>query len=56
MDVELVYFVGCPNWQQAERRLREALASAGHTVTLQMVRSLPRRQQSVCDSAAHRPA
>lgn len=29
MDVTLLYFDGCPNWQVADERLQEALASAG---------------------------
>ena len=30
MDVTLRYFDGCPNWQTADVRLREALAVTGH--------------------------
>lgn len=26
MKIELLYFDGCPNWQQTEQHLREALA------------------------------
>lgn len=33
MDVALLYFDGCPNWQQTDERLREALASAGRDLT-----------------------
>lgn len=29
MDVTLLYFDGCPNWQVADERLQEALARAG---------------------------
>ena len=29
MRVELLYFDGCPSWQETERRLHDALASAG---------------------------
>lgn len=29
MQVELVYFDGCPSWQVADQRLREALSLAG---------------------------
>ena len=29
MQVELLYFDGCPNWQETEQRLREAMATAG---------------------------
>ena len=29
MDVTLLYFDDCPNWQVADNRLREALALAG---------------------------
>lgn len=40
MKVELLYFEGCPNWQAADARLREALAPLGRgtvTVTHQVV-------------------
>lgn len=30
MDVELLFFDGCPNWRTADQRLREALRQAGH--------------------------
>lgn len=33
MNVELVYFEDCPNWQLAEVRLREALGARGDTTT-----------------------
>ena len=29
MDVQLLFFDGCPNWQQTDERLREAVALAG---------------------------
>lgn len=29
MDVKIQYFDGCPNWQTAETRLREALDAVG---------------------------
>lgn len=29
MQVELLYFAGCPNWQRTDERLRDALARAG---------------------------
>ncbi len=29
MDVQLLYFDGCPNWQETDRLLREALAATG---------------------------
>ena len=29
MQVELLYFDGCPNWQVADQRLHEALALTG---------------------------
>ncbi len=29
MHVSLLYFDGCPNWQVADKRLREALAQVG---------------------------
>jgi hypothetical protein len=31
VHVSLLYFDGCPNWQLADERLREALAHAGRT-------------------------
>ena len=31
MDVVLLHFDGCPNWQTAHERLREALGRAGRT-------------------------
>lgn len=37
MTVTLLYFDGCPNWREAEGRLREALREAGRpeqTITL----------------------
>ncbi|KGH48242.1 MULTISPECIES: hypothetical protein [Modestobacter] len=30
MNVTLVYFGGCPNWQEADARLRAALVATGH--------------------------
>ena len=30
MEVTLRYFDGCPNWQTAEARVREALTATGH--------------------------
>lgn len=29
MDVRLLYFDGCPNWQETQHRLSEALAAVG---------------------------
>jgi hypothetical protein len=29
MDIELLYFAGCPNWHLARERLREALVMVG---------------------------
>lgn len=40
VDVTLLYFDGCPNWHQAEARVRQALATAGlaeKTLTLHRV-------------------
>ena len=37
MDVQLLYFDGCPNWQETEARLREAMAVAGGGITLTRV-------------------
>lgn len=31
MHVVLRFFAGCPNWETADRRLREALDRTGHT-------------------------
>lgn len=33
MDVRLLYFDGCPNWQETDDRLREALAQEGLDLT-----------------------
>lgn len=30
MDIEIVYFDGCPNWKLAHQRVLEALNAAGH--------------------------
>jgi hypothetical protein len=30
MDIELLYFAGCPNWHLARERLGQALTTAGH--------------------------
>ncbi len=38
VDVRLLYFDGCPNWQETDRRLREAIAVAGLAVTPQYVK------------------
>ena len=38
MDVDLLFFDGCPNWQETERRLHEALAlGKREAVTLRYV-------------------
>jgi hypothetical protein len=33
MEIELLYFEGCPNWQLAAARLREALRAVGAAET-----------------------
>ncbi|MDA8345385.1 MAG: hypothetical protein M0Z66_07865 [Thermaerobacter sp.] len=33
MDVEIVYFDGCPNWQLARQRVLEALTAVGRSDT-----------------------
>jgi hypothetical protein len=33
MDVQLLYFDGCPNWQETDRRVRGALALVGPAET-----------------------
>lgn len=38
MELQLLYSEGCPNWQAAERVLREALAVTGRDVTPALVR------------------
>ncbi|GAA1456752.1 DUF2703 domain-containing protein [Nocardiopsis exhalans] len=48
MDVELLYFSGCPNWQVAQERLTEALKRTGHAdqrVTLVEVETDEQAQQ-----------
>lgn len=37
MDVRLLYFDGCPNWQTAEARLREALDAVGCSADVSLV-------------------
>lgn len=37
MQVELLYFDGCPNWQEPEQRLREAMVTAGCDVPVEHV-------------------
>lgn len=37
MDVRLLYFDGCPNWQEADQRLQQALQQAGLTTTVERV-------------------
>ena len=38
MDVRLLYFDGCPNWQETDRRLQDAIAVAGHPLRLEYVK------------------
>ncbi len=38
MDVWLLYFDGCPNWQETDHRLQEAIAVAGQVVRLEYVK------------------
>ncbi|MCV2395232.1 thioredoxin family protein [Actinotalea sp. M2MS4P-6] len=38
MKVQLLYFDGCPGWQVAEARLREALATVGSAAAVERVR------------------
>lgn len=42
----MLYFVGCPNWQTAEERLREALARLGRSDV-----AVARQQVSSVDEA-----
>lgn len=37
MKVELLWFSGCPNWQETDARLREALTFAGVAADVLMV-------------------
>lgn len=37
MKVELLWFPGCPNWQETDRRLREALALAGADTEIRLI-------------------
>ncbi|HVM28044.1 MAG TPA: thioredoxin family protein [Mycobacteriales bacterium] len=37
MHIELLYFDGCPSWQQAERNLREAITLVGVDATVSLV-------------------
>jgi hypothetical protein len=36
MQVSVLYFGGCPNWQETGRRVRAALDQAGYTATAVM--------------------
>ena len=38
MDVRLLYFDDCPNWQETDRRLQDAIAVAGHPLRLEYVK------------------
>lgn len=38
MRAQLLYFDGCPNWQETDQRLRQALAAAGLDVTPEYVK------------------
>ena len=38
MDLRLLYYDGCPNWQETDDRLREAIAVACVAVTPQYVK------------------
>lgn len=49
MDVQLLYFEDCPNWQLAESRLREALTALGgdpSSVIYQVVNTPEQAQQA----------
>jgi len=37
MKVELLYFVGCPNQEDAEQMVREVAAEIGHPVSIDRV-------------------
>jgi hypothetical protein len=37
VDVQLLYFDGCPNWQETDRLLREALDRTGSVATIEHV-------------------
>ena len=37
VDLRLLYFDGCPNWHETDRRLQEAIAAAGVDATVQYV-------------------
>lgn len=40
MDIELLYFDGCPNWQQAHDRLADALVATGNAGTPIVLRTV----------------
>lgn len=46
MDVALVYFDGCPHWQVADERLREALAQAGQGDVAVEYRTVSTREEA----------
>ena len=37
MVIELLWFAGCPNWQETERRLRQAVADTGVDAAVTLV-------------------
>lgn len=37
MDVELLWFAGCPNWRETDARLRRTLTLAGVDATVRLV-------------------
>ena len=40
MDIELLYFVGCPNWAVAQERINEALVASGRSDSLVKLRAV----------------
>ncbi|MBQ0926753.1 DF family (seleno)protein [Saccharopolyspora endophytica] len=46
MDVELLYFAGCPNWPRAQERLSQALETVGHRDVEICLRTVETHQQA----------
>ncbi|MGW9567026.1 thioredoxin family protein [Prescottella equi] len=46
MDIELLYFDGCPNWQRARDLLADALATTGNADTPIVLRALTTSEEA----------
>ncbi|ATD71095.1 MULTISPECIES: hypothetical protein [Gordonia] len=46
MDIELLYFDGCPNWQIARDQIAEALAATGNAGTPIVLRAIDTQDEA----------